>query len=578
MRAWVRGFGTVIGRETIRTARQRRTWVQRSVFSLASFLLFFTVYAVLLSQQQANPAVLGTAGYWLVEGALAAMGFGLLMLVPASTASGLIEEREGRTLDLLILTPLVVGQVVLGKLASRLAASWTVLAGVVPLLALAATFGGVDPHRLGQALVSMLVMSLLLGLMALALAIRARSSVLAPVLLTWIWAFAAFALIPMWDVYLTNAAPDALGELSPLWMAWSDQWSTIGWMMAAWAPVVVGLLRYCSVRTTNVAMEDGPDVWFRRFRASTQVILVIWVVLLLPTGGLIDWLNGIEQDWASWLWCTSTLYVGTAAYLLAGQRLVHWIGKPRRRVGSKPAVRISINPVTWRLLRGGEGQWIVWMMLGIQALTVTSYVYTSDGRLFAKDTILLVMSATVLAWALALMLGVQGVLKERQARTLPVLLTTTMSGGAIVRGGLWMQLSYAAPLLASGALFVGFVEPRWAPLWMGLYFGWALAGAAVWAMLGAAAATFFRTPGTSWTFAFGTFAVYWVGGPIVTILVSEVASTTAANWWMSAWLPLVDGPSGWFGLMLPATFVYTAAVLVAIPLVGRRLRAVYADR
>src|SRR5262245_43620817 len=68
-----------------------------------------------------------------------------LVVVPAATAGAVCQEKARGGLLLMLVTDLSSAEIVLGKLASRLAAVLGVVACGLPVLAAATNLGGVDP-------------------------------------------------------------------------------------------------------------------------------------------------------------------------------------------------------------------------------------------------------------------------------------------------------------------------------------------------------------------------------------------------------------------------------------------------
>src|SRR5262245_19565022 len=78
------------------------------------------------------------------------------LVTPIMVAGAIADEKEGRTLEFLLATDLRAREIVLGKLAARVASVFLVLLTGVPVLALLQFFGGIDPGELlAMAIVSL---------------------------------------------------------------------------------------------------------------------------------------------------------------------------------------------------------------------------------------------------------------------------------------------------------------------------------------------------------------------------------------------------------------------------------------
>ncbi len=84
-------------------------------------------------------------GQWLFQ-AISFLQFGLvLVLVPLMSAGAIVEERDERSMQLLLLTGLTHLQIAAGKFLARLGAILLLLVSNIPALFFAAFLGGVEP-------------------------------------------------------------------------------------------------------------------------------------------------------------------------------------------------------------------------------------------------------------------------------------------------------------------------------------------------------------------------------------------------------------------------------------------------
>ena len=85
----------------------------------------------------------------LFFGAVSALELGMIcLLAPALTADLVSGERERRTYDLLLVTPLSRGQIVIGKLVAALGSPLLLVILALPLQTVAILLGGVGPEEL----------------------------------------------------------------------------------------------------------------------------------------------------------------------------------------------------------------------------------------------------------------------------------------------------------------------------------------------------------------------------------------------------------------------------------------------
>ena len=104
----------------------------------------------------------------------------IFFFTPAYTATAIAEEKEQRTLDFLLATDLRSREIVLGKLASRLAHLVLFVLAGLPVLVLMQFLGGVDPNLAlaGFAGTALTMLSLAsLGILISAYVERPRSAI-----------------------------------------------------------------------------------------------------------------------------------------------------------------------------------------------------------------------------------------------------------------------------------------------------------------------------------------------------------------------------------------------------------------
>jgi ABC-type transport system involved in multi-copper enzyme maturation permease subunit len=144
--------------DVVRLARRRRGTALRFVYGLALLLALAIVYDrcfpghSLLSFSGAGPTVsLSGQARFAQSFAIALLllqNVAVLVLTPAYLAGAVAEEKEKKTLTLLLTTRLTDREIVLGKMLGRLTHIGGVLLVGLPVLSLAQLWGGVDVYLL----------------------------------------------------------------------------------------------------------------------------------------------------------------------------------------------------------------------------------------------------------------------------------------------------------------------------------------------------------------------------------------------------------------------------------------------
>jgi ABC-type transport system involved in multi-copper enzyme maturation permease subunit len=145
-------LGPVFAKEMVEISRRKRYFVNRVLFGLALLFTLYFVWDSFRGQFAAGGRVsiglmarMAESLFHAVSGLQYAAVF---LFVPLFLCGVIASEREERTLELLFTTRLTDREIVLGKLASRLAAVGLLVLFTLPVMSLIMLFGGVDPPAL----------------------------------------------------------------------------------------------------------------------------------------------------------------------------------------------------------------------------------------------------------------------------------------------------------------------------------------------------------------------------------------------------------------------------------------------
>lgn len=146
--------GPVLNREVVTAPRRARFYVARALYPLALLVLASAAWQVLTGTQAVR-----NVGDFALFGAtvfqvLAPLQMALAIFFAAlQAASGVAQEKDRRTLLLLLVTRLTNAELVLGKLLASLLGMAVLLAAGVPVLMLLVLFGGTSPAQVGRVVV-----------------------------------------------------------------------------------------------------------------------------------------------------------------------------------------------------------------------------------------------------------------------------------------------------------------------------------------------------------------------------------------------------------------------------------------
>jgi ABC-type transport system involved in multi-copper enzyme maturation permease subunit len=429
------GPGPAFVHESIATTRRWQLYALRSLFVLG-LLAGLGIGWLLLCMDVGKPvgsinlkelAKLGEYTYYAIATAQLLL---VLIVAPAATAGAICQDRARGNLTHMLVTDLGDAEIVLGKLAARLAPILGLVAATIPVLALAGLLGGV----IMGAILTLTLVSVALAVFGctLALAISVTATKTHEVLMAVYGIEAAWALGPL--VWWLLAATGVVSGTPPWFVG-------INSFVLAWAPYG------SSARSLNLA-------WFAEVLGSVLAISgVLAVYALLRLRSVVT--RGTSQR-ASRL--------STRVHRVIA-RLSSWRRGPS----------LDKDPVLWRESRRGRPSRlakIVWGVFIALSLVGTGWgiVVTADDYGYGDEFLLFVSGLEATFGLLLVSLAAPTALAEERARgSVDVLMTTPLSTDRIVLAKWWgayRVVPALALLPALGALCIAATAPEF-PLVMG---------------------------------------------------------------------------------------------------------------
>ena len=446
-------LGPLFGKEMRVMSRRKRTYVLRAIFLGALLLLLVAVSSEMSLRSEAVGTVqtlqrqvqLGTTLFQSVATGCVVV---ILLIAPILTCSAISSERLGKTLPVLLMTPLSAWQIASGKLASRLLTLFMLLALTVPVLAVVQSLGGTRP----EALVAFMLIASTAALSHAALGLffscifdRSYIAILA-------------SYLTMGLLYI---ALPIFGMLFLQFGGFQTTLMSVGmWAMVASNPIVAIV----------AALDPGAQTQFgQRYYAAPVFHFLVGIGLLMLTSVLIRGLSRKMHE-SSGGFTSAAPEIPLAS--LAGSSAVESSPNANEAVQSlqyaaagtsmsfaKSRV-VGDNPVLWRETHQsfGRQRWaqitvgvIAVFLLGLSYWSLWSLLGRSESQYpfaFVFHSILLL---------LALVFSASAISHEREADTWDLLLTTPLSGRKIIGGKLLGVLRRLAPLFGVITLhFVGF--------------------------------------------------------------------------------------------------------------------------
>ncbi len=254
--------GPVFVYESLTLARRRQVYVGRVLFVFLLLIGLATAWygtgggsspPISTGGSGATMQVLALSGEKFFY-SLAAIQLAMALLVaPAATAGAICQDRARGIFAQLAATDLSDSEIVLGKLGSRLAPILGVLACGLPVTALAALLGEIDPQALFSLFVVSVAIAVLGCTLALAISVRATKThdVIIAVLGIWmIWLLSA----PIWSGMASVSGmvppPDWFKKANPVLLVYAPYFSP-GYVTAT--DVAIFLTAVMLLSTTLIA-------------------------------------------------------------------------------------------------------------------------------------------------------------------------------------------------------------------------------------------------------------------------------------------------------------------------------------
>lgn len=141
--------GPILTRELTIRPRRRQFYVARAMYVLVLLLLMCTAWLVVTGTQYirdvGDSARFGMAWFQIAAPLQALVGFFAAAVIAAGSVC---QEKDRRTLDLLLMTELTNRELVLGKLLGSLVTFFSMLAAGIPVFMLSALLGGISERQI----------------------------------------------------------------------------------------------------------------------------------------------------------------------------------------------------------------------------------------------------------------------------------------------------------------------------------------------------------------------------------------------------------------------------------------------
>ena len=344
----------------------------------------------------------------------------ICLLAPIFTAGAITQERDSQTYNILLATPLTNAQIVMGMFLSRMYYVVALLLSGVPVFAITLFYGGVTGLNIALSFAIALTTGLVMGSIAISMAVFRLGT---GKTVFWFYVFNAVFLV---GLYLLD-----------------NQISTGG---TTWLTGIHPFLALHAV--VNPSTYPTPDLaypaewwrvplwWYRVYPAYAYVTITLALSLFMVGPSALV-LRRVAQRGD----------VGWGQYL---RQLIFpkWTSKTRR------VRHVWANPVAWREAQTRAGasargitRWLT-IVLGV-ALAVTLLYYYHTGHMTVEQMRQWLVALVIMEFSVALLVATNSsasaVTRERESRTLDLLLVTPITSHYYIWGKLRGLVSFMLP-------------------------------------------------------------------------------------------------------------------------------------
>ena len=487
---YLTGTNPVLARELRVSLRTARTFLLLAIYVailgaiVVSQFPSDTYLNLSAGHQVTTDATAAQRGHDLYENFCGAQIILVLLLFPALATGMIGQERERRTLEPLLLTPLTPLQIIWGKAGGVLCLAILLLLSTLPLTSLCFLLGGVSPEELVAAYTALLGLALLTISLGLYCAAKWTNSTRAT-LYCYLW-------LPVVAPFVVIFAPIGTAIASLYMIAGSFMLLFRWWQRGAAAPmphhlgrgwwVLFGILAMglCYVLIT-LLFQPGVATLYLSLSLTAYLFYLAYLGLQQaarelaqrpdPVAPLRTRVHDFKAEWERSLAPSPVVYMPspTGEY----KEVAPPVAPPAPVLkplpityGVKPFLSDNLNPVFARDMRAGLVGKISYLLrfsyiavIGTELLLLGILLLQPD---VAEDSVQdwfagwaylhLLLLMTVGAW-----LGARSIAPEREQQTLPQLLTTPMTAPTIVQGKMMAVMAHTFYIFIMGvplALFL----------------------------------------------------------------------------------------------------------------------------
>ena len=413
--------------------RPRHLWLR--VFYLgALFVVVMFSLVISMSAQSASLTELAKGASTTFTYASIVQLAMMCLLAPVFTAAAITQERDAQTFNILLATPLTNAQIVFGSLMSRLYFVIMLLIAGLPIFLVTMIYGGVTERQVIESFALSGSTAILTGAMAIFVAmirVGTRRTIFSFYLMIALYLLAIY-LLGLWGRTWVEASPVNIAGRKMSWLTPLHPFLALDVALnRVYPPPYSDLVGYSGITRYALAYPSAAYVTWTTLLAF---ILTILSVLFVRRGAKTG----------------EPTLIGTVAEWLTGRRFGQRTRTPRT---------VWTNPVAWReaKTRSAGGSPLRWgLIVGGLVASLLVFVYHAGGSLTASEVRKWLAAIIIVQFAVAIIIATNtaatSMTKEKESKTMDLLLTTLVTSRYILWGKLRGLVSFALPLILGPAV------------------------------------------------------------------------------------------------------------------------------
>jgi ABC-type transport system involved in multi-copper enzyme maturation permease subunit len=414
-------IGPVFTREVVTAPRRPRLYVARAAYVAGLLVLVCTAWLLLAGTQVIrNPGDMARFGAMLFQ-LLAPLQMALALFFSALlAASAVTQEKDKRTLVLLLLTNLTNSELVLGKILASMLGVLVLLAAALPLFIFTTLLGGISLEQIARVFGVTLAASLAAGSIGALLAFwreKTFQTLALTVLVLVFW-------LALGEALARGALGTTLGGIP------ADAWAAA---VSPWQAVLLATRPLVASQNTLPYFGNAINAFLILSAALTVIVNVVSIAMVRvwnPSREVRPRTAAAEEPESIW----GLTEESAAAARRIVERNVHSAGGKTRPVWTNPILWREI--ATWAYGRKVLAIRLGYLLLVALAAGVIITGLRSEQGLATDTAVIVLVPLFVLSLVLINAQAVTAITTERDIKALDLLLVTDLSAREFIFGKL----------------------------------------------------------------------------------------------------------------------------------------------